>query len=149
MTSAAETREVTPPPHEAVNSEARDDGWRLDLVTIGIGSLALGLGLAALVGVWSPWEALIAQSLEHMSAEGSWLTVHIAEGDGVSFKSAPLLPFGWWLSALCYQQLPTELGLRLPHVLFTSLCALSIYSAARHCFDLLGERHARRSALGT
>jgi|GEM_PF-2467766 len=119
-------------------------GWGLDLSLVGLGSLGLGLTLASLMGVWSPWEAQVAQALEEMSSSQSWLTLRWPSGDGQSFEPVSALPLGWSLSALCYGLLPTELGLRLSHVALMTGGCVAMYSASRRCAELCDVKLSRR-----
>lgn len=117
--------------------------WGLDLTCVWLGTLGLGLLVASQMGIWSPWEAQVAQALEEMWSAQSWLTLRWLRADAQGFEGLPILPFGWSLSALCYGLLPTELGLRLPHITLTSLCALAVYSVTRRCVERSTEGSAR------
>lgn len=130
-------------PHE---SKLLLSSWSFDLAVIGLSVVLVGLFATSMLGVWSPWEAQIARSLEYMSTTQGWLTVHVMNDIGQTFESAPILPFGWLLNALCYQLFPNEFGLRLPQVILVSLCALMLYSATRFILLTLGVQHERRGA---
>jgi len=146
-------QEPTQPELElSATTATRGQGWGLDLCLIGALILIMGVGLGSTAGVWSPWEALVARALEHMSATQSWLTLWLPAEDGLAMRPSSQLPFGWWLNALCYQLWPLDVSLRAPQLISLTLGGCAVYSAARaiaseRSLVSASEDEARREAL--
>ena len=84
-------------------------------------------------GVWEPWESMTAQVLDWMWSHETWLQINVPLSKGGA-RYVPELPFGLWPTLLSYHLSPTELGLRLPSMIISVLCAITLFIVARARF---------------